>query len=101
MVILKKNYHDNYINHLFDEGHIYLRAIYPRRNIFRFYAMHISRDLFSNLCLITTYGRIGTRGVTRKYCPHNLDDLNKIIKILLKKRLTAEGRLGCNYSVVN
>jgi predicted DNA-binding WGR domain protein len=41
---------------------VYLRRIDPARNMHRFYALAIERDLFGKLCLITEFGRIGRSG---------------------------------------
>lgn len=41
---------------------VYLRRIDPARNMRRFYALAIERDLFGKLCLITEYGCIGRSG---------------------------------------
>lgn len=41
---------------------VYLRRIDPDRNMRRFYALSIDRDLFGKVCLITEHGRIGSGG---------------------------------------
>lgn len=40
----------------------YLQRIDPDRNIYRFYALDVERDLFGEWSLIRRWGRIGTRG---------------------------------------
>ena len=39
-----------------------LRRIEPERNLVRFYALMIERDLFGHIVLVRRWGRIGTRG---------------------------------------
>jgi len=42
-----------------------LRRIEPERNLVRFYALMIERDLFGHIVLVRRWGRIGTRGRER------------------------------------
>ncbi len=39
-----------------------LRRLEPERNMARFYALLIERDLFGTIVLVRAWGRIGTRG---------------------------------------
>ena len=42
-----------------------LRRVEPERNVARFYALMIERDLFGHVVLVRHWGRIGTRGRER------------------------------------
>src|SRR4051795_12059649 len=42
-----------------------LRRVEPERNMARFYALMIERDLFGHVVLVRHWGRIGTRGRER------------------------------------
>ncbi|WP_245316387.1 MULTISPECIES: WGR domain-containing protein [Chelatococcus] len=44
---------------------IVLHRIDPRRNMARFYALSIERNLLGEWSLVRNYGRIGRRGVFR------------------------------------
>jgi predicted DNA-binding WGR domain protein len=39
-----------------------LRRVEPERNLSRFYALMIERDLFGRIVLVRHWGRIGSRG---------------------------------------
>ena len=42
-----------------------LRRLEPGRNVARFYALMLERDLFGRVVLVRHWGRIGTRGRER------------------------------------
>ena len=44
---------------------IHLTRIDPAKNMARFYALHIQRDLFDHVALIREWGRIGQSGTMR------------------------------------
>lgn len=44
---------------------IYLTRIDPARNMARFYALSLQRDLFGGVALVTEWGRIGQAGTRR------------------------------------
>jgi predicted DNA-binding WGR domain protein len=46
-------------------GPITLRRIEPAKNMARFYALEVERDLFGRVVLVRRWGRIGTAGKTR------------------------------------
>ncbi len=56
----------------------------PGRNMWRFYAMRVERDLFSEWCLVREWGRIGSPGRVKKDWFHGagqaLDALAKLAK---------------------
>jgi len=58
-----------------------LRRVEPERNMARFYALMIERDLFGHVVLVRHWGRIGTRGRERTD-PH--DDETAAAKSLAK-----------------
>nr|AMP34999.1 hypothetical protein pSinB_136 [Sinorhizobium sp. M14] len=41
---------------------LYLQRIDPSRNMARYYALSIERNLFGEICLIRAWGRVGTHG---------------------------------------
>ena len=43
-----------------------LHCIDPQRRAFRFYLLHVDRDLFGRVVLVRTWGRIGSPGVERR-----------------------------------
>jgi len=44
---------------------LFLRRVEPEKNVARFYALMIERDLFDHIVLVRRWGRIGTRGRER------------------------------------
>ncbi|XEN35380.1 putative DNA-binding WGR domain protein (plasmid) [Ensifer sp. WSM1721] len=42
--------------------HLYIERSDASRNMARYYAMSIERNLFGDVCLLRKWGRIGTRG---------------------------------------
>ena len=81
-------------------GRISFQAVCPERNMFRFYAIDIDRDLFGDVVICTHYGRIGTYGVLRKYWPKDSKEMKRIVQGLIRKRLNSEKRCGCQYKQV-
>lgn len=49
------------------------------------------------LRLVTTYGRIGTRGRSKTYPCSSQDEALKRVKVILKRRLSAPKRIGVHY----
>lgn len=65
---------------------VYLRRIDPARNMRRFYALAIERDLFGKLCLITEYGRIGRSGrLVSRPCATEQDALQQFSRVFRQK----------------
>ncbi len=52
---------------------VVLRRLEPERNVARFYALLIERDLFGHVVLVRRWGRIGTRGRERAD-PHGSEE---------------------------
>lgn len=44
---------------------VHLCRINPEQNMYRFYHVHVERDLFGTWCLIRQWGRLGTYGRAR------------------------------------
>ena len=80
-------------------GLICLQAIYPERNIKRFYNIRIDRNLFGTNYLLMTNGRMGQGGQTREKLFTNDDLLLKHLQSVLKKRFRAKRRIGVNYEL--
>jgi predicted DNA-binding WGR domain protein len=78
-----------------------LKAINPDKNIYRWYEIKQSHNLFGTWSLIISSGRLGTKGRTRVLPFETEEEMNIILQKILKKRLTAEHRIGCNYALVN
>lgn len=78
---------------------IELEAQNPERNHFRFYRMDVQKDLFNYWMLTTIYGRIGTKGTTKKFAFKNVREVENKVKDILKRRKTSHKRIGTNYNV--
>jgi predicted DNA-binding WGR domain protein len=77
-----------------------LQAKHPPKNIFRWYSLRVDQNLFGEWCLSISYGRIGQRGQSKHYQWSELAVLMTHIKGILRKRLNATNRIGCNYEIV-
>lgn len=78
-----------------------LKACNPKRNLFRFYTLSLDRDLFKDWVVTSCYGRIGCRGTIRRKSYTSYKEAKGIYNRILKKRLNAKSRIGCNYFMEN
>ena len=76
-----------------------LRACLPEKNINRVYEVFLNKGLFESWIVMTAYGRFGSGTHQKIYSFMVLDDAKKFVRKILKKRLNAEKRVGCNYTV--
>ena len=79
---------------------IHLRAKNPAQNISRWYSIRVDKTLFGEWCLYLTYGRIGHRGQLKLSFWSDVNLLLRHLKTILRKRLNATKRIGCNYEIV-
>ena len=79
---------------------IQLHAKYPPQNIYRWYSIRVDKNLLGEWCLYLSYGRIGQRGQLKLSCWNDLTLLLRQLKVILRKRLNAAKRIGCNYEIV-
>lgn len=77
-----------------------LRATDAARNIHRAYAVELLPDLFGNFIVETRWGRIGARGQQHRVIFDTLDAAERHVRAALKRRDTAEGRIGVPYRIV-
>ena len=78
-------------------AHICLEAINPDNNIYRFYNIYISQDLFSYWGIMINHGRIGRKGKQRQYFYPRFDAMEKKLRTILRRRSNATARIGCDY----
>ena len=76
---------------------ICLTAKNPTKNIYRFYNIFTSKDLFGFTCIHTCYGRIGTKGHMKAYSFGDKYTAETFLKNILKKRLNSSKRIGVDY----
>lgn len=88
---------------LFYEGStpLHLTAKNPSKNIYRFYKIFTSKDLFGFTCIHTCYGRIGTQGRMKSYAFLDLDKAKNFLKNILKKRINSSKRIGVDYKNIS
>lgn len=79
---------------------MHLHAKNPPKNLYRWYTIRVDQTLFGEWCLSISYGRIGQRGKSKQYQWSELTLLMAHIKGILRKRLNATNRIGCNYEIV-
>lgn len=79
----------------------YLRASNSLKNVNRWYSIRLGQDLFGEWLLITQWGRYGFKGQYKEYVFFQEEVAHKEFQRILKKRLNAHGRIGCNYKIVD
>ncbi len=75
-----------------------LKAIDSNKGIYRWYEIKQAPDLLGGWSLIISYGRIGRKGRTKVMSFHSLEEKDKFLQNVLKKRLSSERRIGCNFA---
>lgn len=69
------------------------------RNHHRRYEIRVGRDLFGDWTVALTYGRTGQGGQEVRHTAADPEQIQRIIRQSLRRRLSAPRRLGCGYSV--
>ena len=77
-----------------------LRAIKPDTNVNRVYTVHLCAGLFDSWCVITAFGRYGAGARQRVHSFFTCEEAKAFVMRILKKRVNAEKRIGCNYTLV-
>ena len=83
---------------------IVLRATNPESNLDRAYEVHLNKGLFDSWLVITAYGRYGAGGRGARQKTHSffvLKEAKDFVEKILKKRLNAAKRIGCNYRIIH
>src|SRR4051794_26692122 len=81
--------------------HISLRAENPAANRYRAYDIRIDRDLFGMWSVIASWGRMGAAGTAKTMTVESLDGAWRLLRAMLRRRLTAQRRIGCVYRLVS
>lgn len=72
--------------------HLHIQRIDPSRNMARFYELSIEPTLFGEVSLVTSWGRIGTRGQRRvALCQDEKQALGLFLDLLRQKRRKGYG----------
>lgn len=74
-----------------------LEARHPRLDLFRSYRIQAGTDLFGTWTVEVTYGRIGTGGQCIRYALGSEDEARDLVRKTLRRRSTAENRIGVSY----
>ncbi|WP_010303088.1 WGR domain-containing protein [Candidatus Odyssella thessalonicensis] len=77
-----------------------LKAIDSDKGIYRWYEIKQAPDLLGRWSLIISYGRIGRKGRSKVMSFDSLEEKDKFLQKTLRKRLTSERRIGCNYTLI-
>lgn len=80
---------------------ICLHAKNPAQNIRRWYTLRVDKNLLGEWCLYLSYGRIGQRGQLKQSFWKDITLLLRQLKAILRKRLNATKRIGCNYEIIS
>ncbi|NML13092.1 WGR domain-containing protein [Sphingobium sp. AR-3-1] len=79
---------------------IELVAFDPARNIRRRYSISASLDLFGMIVVETRWGRIGARGQAQRHAFADHAAAQRHIAATLRRRGTAETRIGVPYQAI-
>lgn len=89
----------NCLKHLFLNKFIHLKAICKKKNMKRFYTIHIHKNLFQEITVSLYYGRIGSHAQTKHYYFQHDNEAHQFLRYMLRKRLNAKKRIGVNYQL--
>jgi len=81
--------------------HIRLRAVSSKIGLDRFYRISLGTDLFQQWFVTVTFGRYKTSGTSQTSYFEGKKEACQFIDRVLKKRLSAPGRIGCPYQMVS
>ncbi len=81
-------------------GYIALEARDADRNIARRYLVEISTDLFGTVIVESSWGRIGSRGQSRRVSFSGRELAHRHVERTLHKRAMAIKRIGTAYRIV-
>jgi hypothetical protein len=78
------------------------RATKEDLNLDRSYELYMCKGLFDSWLVITAYGRYGAGQGARPSIQSffELEEAKKCVKKIIKKRLHAMKRIGCNYEII-
>ncbi len=76
---------------------ITFEAHHAEKNHHRRYEVLVGRDLFDDFTVAIRYGRIGKGGRERRYSSPQPTELRAVIRLHLRRRLSAPQRIGCPY----
>ena len=82
------------------DGRLELLAIDHGRNIHRRYAVELSQDLFGFHVLETAWGRVGGWTAAKRVAFATQAEANQVVLHHLRRRATAERRIGVAYQAV-
>lgn len=91
----------NTLDASFETHTIALKACNPTRNVFRFYRLSLEKDLFGAWVVTSCYGRMGSKGTIKRKSDPSYGRAKRIYDRILKKRLHAKARLGCDYEIAS
>jgi len=81
--------------------HISLRAVRRKIGLDRVYRISLGTDLFQQWFVTVTFGRYNTAGTSQTKYFEGMEEACRFIDRVLKKRLSAPGRIGCHYQMVS
>jgi predicted DNA-binding WGR domain protein len=75
------------------------KAQSPERNVARFYTLRKHTNLWGDIVVSSSFGRIGTHGNVKHQYFSDTAQADSYINTVIRKRLAARTRIGCNYQV--
>ena len=83
-----------------NERFIWLEAVDRTLNVARRYSVALTKDLFGSSIVEFSWGRIGTRGQSRRVSFAQRRDADRFVAQLLRRRAGAPKRIGVAYCEV-
>lgn len=81
------------------KAYIGLEAKCPKNQIFRYYNIYISMDMFEEWIIIINHGKLGFRGKVIRYSYNEYSQMCHKLLSILRKRRSATKRIGCDYTL--
>ncbi len=82
-------------------GTVLLRAVDPARNVYREYAIEVSRDLFGLILVSVRWGRVHAAGRRQSWACERIEDVDRRLRDIFRRRSSATKRIGTGYLIVD
>lgn len=86
---------------MLSEAHIAMEAVDGATNCYRSWSLTVDRDLFGELTVSVSYGRLGSRGRIVMTACADEHAAGRYIRSALARRATAPRRIGTAYRVTS
>ncbi len=80
---------------------VQLHAFNAEKSINRFYGLRANKNLFGAWTITIQYTQFGKRGPSKLFFCNSEDEARERVFVILKRRLSYNRRLGCEYSITH